>query len=180
MIYGQRIRFRAPEKDDIPRFVAWINDPEVRRGISLFLPYSTLDEERWFNHMLDRPLYEHPMVIEVRQPDQADSWMPIGNISFFDVDWRNRSAEFGIMIGEKSYWNQGYGTEAVKLLVAHGFQSLNLNRIFLRVFEDNPGAIHAYEKAGFIREGRLRQAEYHQGKFVDVLVMSILRSEWHE
>lgn len=180
MIFGQRIRLRAPEKEDIPRFVAWVNDPEVRRGISLYLPFSTLDEERWFNHMLERPQYEHPLVIEVRQSDQPEIWVPIGNIGFHEVDWRTRSAEFGIMIGEKTYWNQGYGTEAVRLLIAHGFQSLNLNRIFLRVFENNLAAIRAYEKAGFTLEGRLRQAEFQQGKFIDVLVMSILRSEWNE
>jgi RimJ/RimL family protein N-acetyltransferase len=84
------------------------------------------------------------------------------------------------MIGEKSFWNLGYGTEAVRLLVAHGFQSLNLNRIALHVFQDNPRAIRAYEKAGFTHEGRQRQGEFHQGKYVDVLLMSILRSEWQE
>jgi len=178
MIYGERIRFRAPERADLPRFVAWINDPDVRRGVSLYLPYSILDEEKWFEHMLSQPQYEHPLVIEVRQPGETESWIPIGNIGFHELDWRNRNAEFGIMIGEKAYWNQGFGTEAVRLLLRHGFETLNLNRIFLRVFENNPGAIRAYEKAGFIHEGRLRQAEFQEGKFLDILLMSVLRSEW--
>ena len=180
MIYGQRIRLRAFEKEDIPRFVAWINDPEVRWGISQYLPFSTVDEEHWFDRMQELPLYEHPLVIEVHPEGEAEAWIPIGDIGFHKVDWRNRSSEFGIVIGEKSFWNQGFGTEAVRLLVSHGFQSLNLNRIFLRVFENNQRAIRAYEKAGFSLEGRMRQAEFQQGQFIDVLIMSILRSEWQE
>lgn len=178
MIYGQRIRLRAIEKEDIPRFVVWLNDPEVRRGISIYLPFSTVDEEHWFERMQELPQYEHPLVIEVRQAGKAETWVPIGDIGFHKVDWRNRSAEFGIVIGDKAYWNQGYGTEAVKLIVCYGFQSLNLNRIFLRVFANNPRAIRAYEKAGFTREGCLRQAEFQEGMYIDVFFMSILRSEW--
>jgi RimJ/RimL family protein N-acetyltransferase len=104
----------------------------------------------------------------------------IGNSGFFNVDWRVRSAELGIVIGDKAYWNQGYGTQAMRLLVHHGFTTLNLNRIFLRVYEDNPRAVRAYEKAGFFQEGRMRQGEYHDGRYLDVLLMSVLKFEWKE
>lgn len=175
MIYGKRIRLRAPERDDVPRFAAWLNDPEVRQGLSMYLPLSISEEERWFEHMLQTPAGEHPLTIEVKRDE---TWIPIGNCSFMNIDWRNRSAEIGIFIGEKSFWNQGFGSEAMKLMLEHGFQTLNLNRIFLRVFQTNPRAINSYEKVGFIHEGRLRQAEYRDGKYVDVLLMSVLRSEW--
>jgi RimJ/RimL family protein N-acetyltransferase len=88
------------------------------------------------------------------------------------------TALVGILIGEKSCWNRGYGTEAMHLLVDTAFNTLNLHRVYLRVFEDNPRAIRAYEKAGFVHEGRMRQAEFHQGRFCDVLLMSVLRPEW--
>jgi diamine N-acetyltransferase len=178
MIYGERIRFRAPERSDIPLFVTWLNDPDVRRGGSQHLPFSSIDEEKWFDQMQGQPQYEHPMVIEIRKPGEADAWNPIGTIGFVSIDWRNRCSEFGIMIGEKTYWNQGYGTEATKLLLKHGFETLNLNRVFLKVFDNNPGAIRTYEKAGFTHEGRLRQTEFQQGKFLDTLIMGILRSEF--
>jgi RimJ/RimL family protein N-acetyltransferase len=84
----------------------------------------------------------------------------------------------GILIGDKTYWNKGYGTEALKLLLKHGFETLNLNRIFLRVYEDNPRAIHCYEKVGFVHEGRMRQGRFTKGQFVDILFMSVLREEW--
>jgi RimJ/RimL family protein N-acetyltransferase len=178
MIYGKRIRFRAPERTDIPRFVNWLNDPDVRRGGSHHLPFSSEDEEKWFDQMQSHPQDEHPMVIEVRKNGVVEEWISIGSIGFSTIDWRNRCSEFGIMIGEKDYWNQGYGTEAVEMLLKHGFETLNLNRIFLRVFENNPGAIRAYEKAGFSHEGRLRQAEYQEGQFLDTLIMGILHSEF--
>jgi len=68
----------------------------------------------------------------------------------------------------------------MRLLLRHGFATLNLHRIYLRVFEDNPRAIRSYEKAGFVHEGRQRQGEYHEGEFHDVLFMSVLRPEWVE
>ena len=114
-------------------------------------------------------------VIELRE---AESWVPVGNCGFHKIDWRNRSAELGIFIGEKSYWSQGYGTEAMRLLLKHGFETLNLNRIFLRVFNSNLRAIRSYEKAGFIAEGKMRQAEFRRGAYKDVILMSVLRSEW--
>lgn len=175
MIYGKHIRLRAPEREDLPRFVAWLNDPEVRAGLALFLPLSQAEEEKWFEKMLERPAVEHPLVIEVKD---GETWKMVGNCGYHNLDWRVRSAELGIFIGDKSFWNQGHGTEVMRLLLRYGFITLNLNRIYLRVFETNPRAIRAYEKAGFVHEGRMRQAEFRDGKYIDVLLMSVLRSEW--
>ena len=65
-------------------------------------------------------------------------------------------------------------------MLKHGFKELNLNRIFLRVYEINLRGIRSYEKAGFKQEGRLRQDRFMDGKYIDVLLMSVLRSEWKE
>jgi RimJ/RimL family protein N-acetyltransferase len=115
------------------------------------------------------------MVIEIRQ---EDGWQPIGNCGFHNIDGRCRSAEVGLFIGEKELWGQGYGTEVMQLLLKHAFETLNLNRLSLDVYETNPGAIRAYEKAGFVQEGRKRQGMYLDGKYVDILIMSVLRDEW--
>lgn len=179
MLYGERIRFRAIERTDLTHFVRWFNDPEVRAGLAMYLPFSQVEEEQWYDNMLKRPKPEQVLGIEARQVGGEDeSWLLIGNCAFFDIDWRNRVAEFGIVIGEKAYWNRGYGSEAVRLLVHHGFETLNLNRIFLRVYETNPRAIRAYEKAGFHHEGRQRQAEWRENRYIDVLLMSVLREEY--
>jgi diamine N-acetyltransferase len=175
MIYGKRIRLRRAEREDLPRFVAWLNDPEVVQGLAHLLPFSQLEEERWFERTLEQPAEERPLTMDARQ---EEGWHTIGNSGFHNLDWRNRSAEVGIFIGDKSYWNQGYGTEAMHLLLEIAFGTLNLHRVYLRVFEDNSRAIRAYEKAGFVHEGRMRQAEFRRGSYHDVLLMSVLRPEW--
>jgi len=177
LICGERIRLRAIEREDLSLFVRLLNDPEVSAGLLHYLPFSLADEEQWFLEMQKRPMDEHPLVIEVRQ---GDDWLPVGDCGFFKIDWRCRVGEVGILIGEKHLWNQGYGTEAMLLLLRHGFNTLNLNRIALDVYENNPRAIRSYEKAGFVNEGRKRQAMYKDGKYIDVLQMSVLREEWKE
>ena len=85
-----------------------------------------------------------------------------------------------MFIGDKSIWDKGYGSEVMRLLFQHGFATLNLNRIWLRVHADNPRAVRVYEKVGMTHEGCYRQGIYKKGAFVDVLLMSILRSEWEK
>jgi len=175
MIYGERLRLRAVERGDIPHFQAWLNDPEVTHGLALYLPLSTLDEEKWLERISQEDPHEKPLAIEIKD---GDGWRLVGNCRLFHIEWTNRCAELGIFIGDKAAWNQGYGSEAVRLLLRHGFETLNLNRIFLRVYSTNPRAIRAYEKAGFVQEGCLRQAVYRCGQYADVYIMGVLRSEW--
>lgn len=175
MIYGKRIRFRAPERKDIPAFIEWLNDPEVRHGIAAFLPMSIAREEQWFDNMLARPIETHPFAIELRK---SSKWILIGTCGLHDIDWISRKAEIGIMIGDKRQWNKGLGTEAMELILKHGFETLNLHRLYLKVFADNPRAIRTYEKAGFVHEARLRESHFSDGVYKDDLIMSVLRSEW--
>lgn len=176
MINGERVCLRAVERDDIPHFVNWLNDPEVTAGLLINLPMSSWDETRWFENLANRPAEERPLALDARLPD--GQWKHIGNVGLHQIEWTNRSAEFGIFIGDKTFWNKGYGTEATRLTIKHGFETLNLNRIYLHVFETNPRAIHAYENVGFVREGKLRQSTYRNGIYIDSLLMSMLRSEW--
>lgn len=180
MIIGDQIRLRAIEKEDLPSFVKWLNDPEVRWGLSLIMPISMAEEEDWFANVLKRSPFERPLAIEIQPDPEKDDWVFVGNCGFFDIDWQNRQAEIGIHIGEKSYWNQGFGTRAMKLMLKHGFGNLNLHRLWLRVFEPNQRAIGSYEKAGFIQEGKFRKAQHFEGAYVDVIIMSVLRAEWQD
>lgn len=175
MIVGTGIRLRAAEQEDLLQFVEWLNDPEVHSGLAMFQPFSLAEEKRWFERMLDTPAAEHVLVIEVQD---NDLWRSIGTCGLHEIDWQSRQAEVGIFIGDKSFWNRGYGTDTMRTILQHGFDTLNLNRIYLRVFSINQRAIRCYEKAGFVREGRLRQAHYQDGEYLDVLMMGVLRDEW--
>ena len=176
MIPGKEVRLRAIEREDIPRFVRWMNDPDVIQFLLMSSPLSTAMEEKWFEKQLERPPYQGQILaIEVLQ---GQDWAHIGNTDLRDADPVSRTAEFGIVIGEKAFWNKGYGTRATRLMVKHGFENLNLNRIFLTVFANNPRAIKAYQSAGFTQEGILRQGIYKNGRYQDLILMSVLRSDW--
>lgn len=175
MIVGERVRLRAIEEDDLPRFTAWLNDAEVRRNLLVYTPLSMPQERDWFASVLKQPVDEQPLCIDVKM---GEGWEPAGNISLMNLNQRDRSAEIGLFIGRKDFWNQGYGCEAMRLMVAHGFKNVNLNRISLTVFETNPAGIRCYEKAGFKQEGRLREARFFEGQYIDMILMSILREDW--
>ena len=177
MLYSKRLRLRSAERTDIPRFVTWLNDPEVRQYLLLSYPLSQAFEEKWFESMIAQGMAEQVLVIERKL---GEDYEPIGNTSFMHVDWVSRSAEIGIFIGEKKVWSQGYGREGMRLMLRHGFNHMNLNRIFLRVIEHNLRGIKAYEHAGFVHEGRLRQDVFREGTYRDVLVMSVLKQEWQD
>ena len=177
-LYGERIRLRAAEQEDITAFLRWVNDTDVTENLFLVSPMSRFEEEQWYDAMMKKPTSEHVLVIEVSAQSPNEDYRPIGTCQFHNLDWRNRSAEIGIMIGEKTFWNQGYGTETMRLLLVHGFDTLNLHRIWLQVYEKNKRGIRAYEKAGFQHEGKYRQAHYQDGEYFDVHLMSVLKEEW--
>jgi len=176
MIVGEKVRLRPIERSDLPRFVAWFGDPEVRRHLLIYLPFSLAQEERWFENLLERLERQRDLVLAIETPEKVH----IGNVGLHSIDWKNRSAELGIAIGEKAYWDQGYGTDAIRTLLGLAFREMNLHRVFLRVNADNARAVRCYEKAGFRREGTLREAMFREGAYRDQYVMSVLELEFKD
>jgi RimJ/RimL family protein N-acetyltransferase len=177
MLIGKRVRLRGLELTDLPNMQRWINDPDVIRGLTIYTPYSSVDEQNWFDTMMKGPKEEHAYVIEIFEDN---NWIPVGSTVFHNIDWKNRSTEIGISIGEKKYWNRGFGRDTMRLMLRHAFNDLNLNRVYLNVFETNENAKKTYLATGFIEEGRLRQDIYKNGRYIDVFMMSVLRSEWQD
>jgi RimJ/RimL family protein N-acetyltransferase len=174
MIVGEKVRLRPIERDDLPRYVKWFGDPEVRRHLAMYLPFSLAQEERWFENLLERLERQEDLVLAIETAEGVH----IGNLGLHGMDWRNRSAELGIAIGEKAYWGQGYGTDAIRTLLGLAFGEMNLHRVLLRVDVDNARGIRCYEKVGFQREGTSRHAVFKEGAYHDQYVMSILRPEF--
>jgi len=175
MLIGTHVRLRALERDDVPTFVRWFNDPEVRRHLAWFEPMSRAREERWFETEYLVAKDKFVFAIEARI-DEA--WLLVGNSSLEDISWKNRSAGLGIVLGEKEHWGRGYGTEAVRVLLRFAFGELALNRVELTVLADNARAQRCYEKAGFRREGTRRAAIFRDGRYHDLHLMGILASEF--
>ena len=175
MIVGKKVRLRPIERDDLPRYVEWFGDPEVRRYLAIYLPFSLAQEERWFEGLLERLEQQEEVLLAIETVGGAH----IGNVGLHAIDWHNRSAELGIAIGEKAYWDQGYGTDAVRTMLKLVFGEMNLHRVFLRVDTDNARGVRCYEKVGFRRDGTLRQAVFKAGEYCDQYLMSILESEFN-
>jgi diamine N-acetyltransferase len=170
MIRGERVVLRAVERDDLPRYVQWLNDPAVLEYFGSMVPLSSTDEERWYEEMLQDP--------SVRNFAVEFEGRHVGGAGFLRIDMRNASAEAGLFIGLPELWDQGLGYDVLHTLLRFGFQQMNLNRIYLRVFAGNERAVHLYEKLGFQHEGRWRQAGFRHGRYHDLLWMSVLRGEW--
>jgi RimJ/RimL family protein N-acetyltransferase len=170
MLEGKLVRLRAPERGDLPVFVRWINDPEVTEFLQFEPPMSIEDEEIWFQHMVQSK--DRTFAIETK-----DGRL-IGNIGLMGLDLRNRKTEVGIMIGEKDMWSQGYGTDAMLILLRYLFEEMNINRVGLYADVSNHRALRSYEKCGFSREGVVRQYRFKDGRYLDSVLMSMLQQDW--
>ncbi len=175
---GALIRLRPSERADLPLFVQWLSNPEMRQYLILRYISQAL-EERWFEGLVSdlrggfQPARLHFMIEALEGP------RPIGAVGLEDINWRDRSAELGIFIGEPEFWGKGYGSDAVRTTLEVGFRWYNLHRIFLNVVDDNERARRSYEKCGFQLEGRLRKAVFIDGGYKDLLLMSILADEFN-
>lgn len=103
---------------------------------------------------------------------------PVGICGLYQIGWIARRAQFNILIGDTSVWDQGHGSRATALTLAYAFDTLNLESVQLGVNADNHRAMRAYEKAGFVKEGVRRSFVYRNGKYYDSVMYSVLRSEY--
>lgn len=173
---GDRVYLRALEEDDVDGgYPTWLNDEEVCRGNSHHrYPYTREAAVEWVQQA--RSKRDSLVLAIVASKDDTH----IGNIELKRIDPVYRSAEFAILTGEKSFWGQGYSREAAKLLVDHGFFTLNLNRIDCGTFETNTGMRKLAGYLGMREEGRRRQAVFKQNRWIDVIEFGLLRSEYLE
>ncbi len=174
---GKLVRLRAYEKSDLDAVMKWVNDEEVTDllgGAMLTYPVSSSAEEKFIEAAAAGSSEKQKNFVIETLADRRY----IGTISFNVIDWLNRSAGLGIVIGDKSVWGKGYGTDAMRVLMRLGFDKLNLHRLWLHVHDYNQRAIASYEKCGFTREGVLRQEHFRRGRYHDTIVMGILESEY--
>jgi RimJ/RimL family protein N-acetyltransferase len=176
MLVGKKVRLRPIEDADLPRFVAWLGDAEVRHHLALVLGPGLAQEKKWREQTLALPALERPFAVEARAG--RSGWRLVGSAGLQNFDWRNRSAELGLVIGDKKLWGRGLGTDVTEVLVRHAFATLNLHRVWLRVFADHAGGRKVYERVGFVLEGRQREGDFRDGQYRDVLVYSLLSGEW--
>jgi RimJ/RimL family protein N-acetyltransferase len=176
MIDGRLVRLRRPELGDAERYCRWLNDQDVVGNlIAQRYPISLVEEER-FLYALPETSLSNGGIWAIEAKDGGH----IGMTSFYDVHPEDRKAGLAIAIGEKEYWSQGYGGDAVLTLLRFGFHEMGLNRVWLTTVEYNKRAIACYKRCGFREEARLRQDVFRHGRYWDFVQMAILRQEFDE
>lgn len=172
-IVGDRIYLRAVEPDDASILAACNNDPEVRVSFFTHTPTSVALQQKRAEGFYQPGSDYIPFVICPLDDDGG-----IGITALHRVDLVSGAAVFSVCISDSSQWAKGFGSEATQLMLKYAFDVLNLHRVHLHVWVGNAAGARAYEKAGFVKEGCLREAMLHQGEYCDFFVMGILEAEW--
>lgn len=175
MFENKLIKLRKLSANDYTTYHNWRNDMEVMETTSPQLDIYTLEETEQYISAIVSQSTAKGYLIEYKKTEQT-----VGIVSLINIDYKNRSAECIIDIGVKDMWGKGIGTAAISLILEFAFNELNLHRVYLQVFSFNERAIRLYEKMGFIHEGKFRQALYRMGKWHDIVIMGILKNEYHQ
>lgn len=170
----EKIRLRALTKEDAKTSWKWRNNDDVKYFYSGHpFPVNVEKEEAWLSKLIDSDIPLASFGIDEIETDKFIGMSFLKNINLI-----HRNAEIAIFIGDQNATGKGFAKEATLKTIDFAFNELNLNRIYLVVQDDNFNAIKLYEKCNFVKEAVLREANFKKGKYVDVIMMSILRSEY--
>ena len=170
-LVGERIYLSPRNNEEIEQFTKWLNDFETTDYLGRSANIVTLEaEKKYFEENNDK---NYNFFIITLENDKL-----IGTIGLENYDSINRTATLGIFIGDKEYRSQGYGTEAIKLILDYGFNYLNLNNIKLDLMSFNNRALKCYQKCGFKEYGRRRKCKFINGQYYDCIEMDILQEEF--
>lgn len=170
-IVGDNIILRKITMEDTDNVVRWRNNPEVRNNFIFRGEFTYETHTHWMQTKVASGQVIQYIILT------KDGEIPVGSVYFRDVDMINNSAEYGVFIGEDFARKKGIGTEAAKLFSRYGLEELGFHRISLRVLEGNEVAYRTYEKAGFKKEGVFRDMVFLDGKYRDVIFMSLLKED---
>ena len=170
MITGTRIGLRHKKLSDARNDYIWQTDSELAR-----LDATQLLTIGFTRYLLDYAWELHfPSLSRHRFAIETVDDKHIGNCSYYGVNEAKGEAELGVMIGNRSYWDKGYGADTVITLVNYIFQQTNLNRIYLKTLDSNIRAQKCFEKCGFTRCGRMARDGYN------FVLMEIHRNQWQQ
>lgn len=178
MYYGEKVKLRALEMDDLDIILKHFNNLELRQYLDNQIPMSRLAERKWLERAtVQDPWRDGGMTLAIEDKKSGEL---IGTVGFFDIHKQHKKAEFGIAIYGSDNLGKGYGTDTTRVMLWIGFHILGLNSVHLITLRHNVRAQKAYEKSGFKIAGVYRQAAYVKGSFHDFIIMDILKDEFFE
>ena len=172
MLEGTAVVLKPLSLADVTaRYLSWLHNDAVMSGIAT----SGYTMENLRSYVAEKTGRADVVFYAIR--DKATD-VHIGNVKLDFHDSRANVSELGLLIGDKDFWGKGVGYEACSLLMRYGFSTLGLRKIYLAVYENNPGAKRLYEKLGFRLEGTLRKHVWAAGDFRDKYLMGIFNDEF--
>lgn len=169
---GEAVDLRTIEEEDLAFMQEAVNDPSVWRGIGYPKPVNMEQEREFFEEQVCNDDWVNLLVA-------TDAETPVGTVGFTRIDLDRDKGELGYWIAP-AHQNEGYGTEAVELLVDYGFEQRAFHRIEARVTEFNDPSRRLLESVGFAHEGTLRENEFVDGEYRNTRWYGLLRDEWQE
>jgi RimJ/RimL family protein N-acetyltransferase len=169
-IIGKKCYLSPLSMEDAQYYTEWMNDFSVSVNLNCSSDIINLEKEK---ELLKKLSEGYTFAIIDKEKNKL-----IGTTGFINVEMIHKTAEFGISIGERNFWNRGYGTEAVQLMLDYGFNLLNLHHVRLGVFSFNPRALKCYEKAGFKLVGKFSEYRLIGGEYFDMLMLEILSKDF--
>ncbi|MEK7066636.1 MAG: GNAT family protein [Patescibacteria group bacterium] len=171
---GRKVILRPMNKaTDLELCVKYINDPEVRYFLSAYLPYTFLAEEQWFDSLAKKSDSDIVLAIE-----DIESGKYLGSMGIHGINWKDRTATTGALIGDKSYWGKGYGTDAKMILLNYAFNTLGLRKILSSVIEFNKRSLHYSLHCGYKIEGVRKKQIFRGGKHRDEFLLGLFKKDW--
>ncbi|WP_430787512.1 GNAT family N-acetyltransferase [Virgibacillus flavescens] len=170
MFKSNRIHLRKVEMSDTETYHNWRNNMEVMENTLPDLDVNTIGDTEDFIKSICNSASSKSYMIELNENNDS-----IGVVSLINIDFKNRNAECIIDIGNQKYWGNGYGKEAMDLLLDYSFSEMNLHKLYLRVFSFNQRAIKLYERMGFVKEGEQREQLFRNGKWQGITYMAIFQ-----
>lgn len=167
-----RLILKPLSAKDIDFVMAWVNDPEVIKNFQNFDKKISRAEESSFIKKLISSKNDRTFSIF-----KKDNKEYVGQISINQISWQNKLGRLSIFIS-RQHWGQGYGQEAIPLILKIAFNKLKLNKIWLIVYAENKKGLHLYRKIGFKKEGLLEEEYFWKGKYHDMARMSLLRKDF--
>jgi len=166
-LVGEKVVLFPLREEDAPLIIRWRNTKRVRDHFIYRKPFTLQSQEAWFKDEIGSG-----RVLQFLMVEKA-SKKPIGSVYFRDIDQENRTAEYGIFIGEEEALGKGYGSETADLALRFAFEQKKLRRVFLRVYCDTAAAIGSYLHAGFAVCGTNRQVQSTDGTCADMYLMEL-------
>ena len=174
------IRLRPLEREDLRQLRDWRNDPEIFSRVREYRYLNMENQEAWFNSLRD----DRKTImfgVEDRTPTEygGENRILIGVCGLTYIDWIAQKAEISLYIGDKDYRGMGIGLKMLNLLAKYAFEECNLIRLWGEIYDSEP-IIQLFKRAGYIKEGELRQHAYKNGKYVNSHFYGLLREEWRK